>query len=136
MKGPGFRIWVIAALTAALGAAVCRLSFETTIAESAATLAIVIMLIVAALATYALFCYLLIKPSLKKLRRLPVALVTTVIALGGTAGCILHFIRFVNSPKASPPLGPIIAGLLLASAIILCGLLLWLVWRLNRGKNV
>jgi hypothetical protein len=124
------------ALTLALGAATVRLAWGISSANHAGSLAIIILLMVAIVATYALLVYLAIKPSLKKLRSLPVAIVATIIAGGGIIGSIIHFIRFVPSPKASSPLSIIIASLLMASGVVICALILWVVWRFReRGKD-
>ncbi len=136
MKGLYLRIWVIVALTLALGAAITRLAWGLAAADHAGSLAIIVLLMVAILATYALLLYLAIKPSLKKLRSWLVAIVATVIAGGGIIGCIIHFIRFIPSPKASSPLSIIIASMLMASGVVICGLILWVVWRFRqRGKG-
>lgn len=135
MKSLYLRIWVIVALTLALGAAITRLAWEITKAGHAGSLAIVILLMVAVSGTYALLLYLAIKPSLKKLRSLPVAIMATVIAGGGIIGCIIHFIRFVPSPKASSPISVVVASLLMAGGVAICGLILWVVWRFRKTED-
>lgn len=134
MKSRRFRVWVMVALTLALGAAIIRLIWEITFSPSVGSLAVIILLLVAAVSTYVLFLYLTIKPSLKKLRSLPVAIATTVITVGGTAGGVIHFIRFVSSPQASSPLSVLVASVLLGSGLVTCGLILWVAWRF-RGSG-
>jgi hypothetical protein len=136
MKSLYLRIWVIVALTLALGAAITRLAWGITTASQRGSITIIILLMVAILVTYALLFYLAIKPSLKKLKSLPVAILATVIAGGGIIGSIIHFIRFVSSPRVSSPLSPLIASLLMASGVVICGLILWVVWRVRKGKKV
>lgn len=136
MKSLYLRIWVIVALTLALGAAITRLAWGLKTASHAGSIAIIILLMAAILGTYALLLYLAIKPSLKKLRSLPVAILATVIAGGGIVGCVIHFIRFVSSPKASSFLSVLIASMLIASGVAICGLILWVVWRFRKsGKD-
>jgi len=136
MKSLYLRIWVIVALTLALGAAITRLAWGIPAASHAGSLAVIILLMLAILGPYALLLYLAIKPSLKKLKSLPVAILATVIAGGGIIGCIVHFIRFVPSPNASSYLSVLIASLLLASGVTICGLILWVVWRFRKsGKD-
>jgi len=136
LKSLPLRIWVIVALTLALGAAITRLAWGITTASHGGSIAIIILLMVAISGTYALLFYLAIKPSLKKLKSLPVAILATVIAGGGIVGCVIHFIRFVLSPRASSPLSVIVASMLLASGVVICGLILWVVWRFRkRGKD-
>jgi len=136
MKTLALRIWVIVALTLALGSAAVRLAWGLQTARNEGSIAIIILLMVAVGGTYALLLYLAIKSSLKKLRSLPVAILATVIAGGGIIGCVIHFIRFIPSPRASSPLSVLVATLLLASGVVICGLILWVVWRFRKGKKV
>ncbi len=135
MKSLYLRIWAIAALTLALGAAITRLAWGITKVSHAGSLAIIILLMVAIVSTYALILYITIKPSLKKLKSLPVAILATIIAGGGIIGCVIHFIRFVSSPRASWLLSVIISSLLLASGVAISGLILWVVWRFRRRRG-
>lgn len=136
MKSLYLRVWVIIALTLALGAALVRLVWALAVVSHAGSFAVISLLMVAILATYALLLYLVIRPSLNKLRSLPVAIAATVIAGGGIIGSIIHFIRFVPSSNASSPLSVIVASMLLASGLVLCALILWVVWRFRqRGKD-
>ena len=135
MKRLYLRVWAIVALTLALGAGMVRLAWGLTTAGHGGSIAIIILLMLAISITYALLLYLAIKPSLRKLTGLPVAILATVIAGGGIIGCIIHFIRFVPSPKASSPVSVVVASLLMASGVAICGLILWLVWRVRRGKK-
>jgi hypothetical protein len=134
MKSLYLRIWAIAALTLALGAAITRLAWSISKANHAGILAIIILLMVAILASYALLLYITIKPSRKKLKSLPVAILATVMAGGGIIGCVIHFIRFVPSSNVSSFLSVLIASLLLASGAAICGLILWVVWRFRKGS--
>lgn len=132
MKSLYLRVWLILALTLALGAAITRLAWALAHLSQTGSLVVVSLLMVAVLATYALLLYLAIRPSLKKLRSLPVAIVATVIAGGGIIGSIVHFIRFVPSPNASSPLSIIVASMLMAGGVVLCALILWVVWRFRQ----
>jgi O-antigen ligase len=136
MKSRALRFWIIAALTPALAAGIIRLAWEITRNPHPGSLAIIIALMIAISATYALLLYLTIKPSLKKLKSLPVVITATVIAVGGVIGCIIHFFRYISSPKANSFINFLLAGILLASALAICGLILWVFWRLRKGKEV
>jgi hypothetical protein len=136
MKSRALRVWIIAALTPALAAAIIRLAWAITRNPQPGSLAVIIMLMVAASATYALLLYLTIKPSLKKLESLPVVITATIISVGGVIGCIIHFFRYITSPKANLFINFLLAGLLIASALAICGLILWVFWRLRKGKEV
>ena len=132
MKSLYLRVWLIVVLTLALGAAITRLAWALAHYSQTGSLVIVGLLMVATLATYVLLLYLAIRPSLKKLRSLPVAIAATVVAGGGIIGSIIHFIRFVPSPKADSPLSIIVASMLMASGVVLCALILWVVWRFRQ----
>lgn len=99
------------------------------------SMVVVILLILAVLGTYALVLYLTIKPSLKKLKSLPVAIFGGVIATGALIDSIIHFIRFIPSPNASSPLSVIIATLLLAAVISAYILVLWLLWSVQKTRK-
>jgi hypothetical protein len=126
---------LIAALTFITSAAVVRLIWAMTKPLPTVSLVILILLMVAALGIYSLVLYLIIKPSLKKLKSLPVAISTTVVFGGALAGATIHFIRFVPSPGASSPLSVVIASLLMATGVSLYVLLLWLVWGNRRRRS-
>jgi hypothetical protein len=132
MKTRALRIWIIVALTLALGASAVRLGWGISTADHGGTISIIVFLLLAIAGSYALLLYLMIKPSLKKLRSRLVAILATVIAGGGIIGCVIHFVRFITSPRASSPLSVTVATLLLASGVVLCALILWVVWRFRR----
>jgi len=130
-----FRICLIAALTFITSAAVVRLIWALTRPMPVVSRVILILLTFAALGIYALALYLTIKPSLKKLKSLPVAISTTVVFGGALAGATIHYIRFVPSPEASSPLSVVIASLLMATGVSLYALLLWAVWGARRRRS-
>jgi len=129
------RIWFIASITLALSAVIVRLVWQVTITTSVGSLVVVILLILAILGTYALLLYLTIKPSLKKLKSLPVAILVTVIATGVLIDGIIHFVRFVPSPEAVSPLSVIIATLLLTAGISAYLLALWVIWSVRKTRK-
>ncbi len=123
-----FRVWFIVSLTLALGAVIVRLAWEITFTTAVPSLAIIILVIFAIISIYALLFYLTIKPSLKKLKSLPVAIWVTVMFTAGLIGALIHFVRFVPSPEAALPLSVIIASMLIMSAISAYLLVLWVIW--------
>lgn len=129
------RLWVIVSITLALSAAMVRLVWELTSPMSTGSLVIVILLIIAILGIYALFLYLTIKPSLKKLKSLPVAISATTILTGSIAGCVIHYIRFVPSPEASSVRSVVMASLLLAAGVSIYFMVLWVIWWLRKTKK-
>jgi len=121
-----FKIWFIVALTLALGAVIVRLAWEVIVA--APSLVVIILVMFTTLSIYALLLYLIIKPSLKKLKSLPVRIWVSVIVTAAIISAIVHYIRFVPSPEATSPLSVIIASLLLAAGISVYLLALWALW--------
>jgi len=128
MNNLSFKVWFIVALTLALSAVITRLAWEVTTA--APSLALIMSAIFAVLNIYALLLYLIIKPSLKKLRSLPVRIWVSAIVTAAIISAIVHYIRYIPSPLASWPLSIIIASLLLTAVIIIYLLALWVLWAL------
>ena len=121
-------------ITLVLGAVILRLAWEVSTTSVASSLAILILVIMATAGIYALVLYLLITPSLKKLRSLPVGIWVTGIFTAGLIGAIIHFIRFVPSPSAASPLSIIIAVLLLMAAITGYALSLRVIWSFWKSR--
>jgi len=121
-----FKVWFIVALTLALGAVIVRLAWEVIVA--APSLVVITLVMFTTLSIYALLLYLIIKPSLKKLKSLPVRIWVSVIVTTAIISAIVHYIRFVPSPEATSPLSVIIASLLLAASISIYLLALWALW--------
>ena len=134
MKYLPLRMWFIVSLTLALSAVIIRLIWEVTYATSAVSLALITLVILIILGIYALPLYLLIKPSLKKLKSVPVRISVTLIATAGLIDVITHFIRFVPSPEAASPLSVVIASLLLMAAISAYPLILWVIWSFGKSR--
>jgi len=128
-----FKIWFIVALTLALGAVIVRLTWEVIVA--APSLVVITLVMFTTLSIYALLLYLIIKPSLKKLKSLPVKIWVSVIVTAAIISAIVHYIRFVPSPEATSPLSVIIASLLLTAGISMYLLVLWGLWfkRIKKG---
>lgn len=99
------------------------------------TLVIVILLILAIVGIYALFVYLAIKPSLRKLKSLPVKISVTVIVTAAITSGIIHYIRFVPSPEAASPLSVIIATMFLIAGISGYLLALWVIWSIRKVRE-
>ena len=112
------RIWLIVSVTLLISAVIVRLAWAVTYAPSAGYLFVVLAILLVTLGIYALVVYLLIKPSVKKLKSLPVRIGVTVIVTAAVISPILHFIRFVPSPEGASPLSVIIATGLLIDGII------------------
>lgn len=134
MKYLPLKIWLVVPVTLALGALIIRLVWEITVNQSAGTLTVVILLMLLLLGAYVLFIYFIIKPDLKKLKSLPVAIAVTVMATAGLISGIIHFIRYVPSPLATEPLSLVIATLLLLAGISAYFLLLWVIWSVWKSR--
>ena len=134
MNHLALRIWLMVSITPALGAVVICLVWEFTIATAVGTWVIIILLILVTLGIYALLLYLTIKPSLKKLKSLPVGIGVTVIITATLVSGIIHFIRFVPSPEAALPLSVVIASLLLVGGISAYALAIRVIWSIWKGS--
>ncbi len=125
-------IWLIVAVTPFIAAMIARFIWEAVVNPYPDKIAYVTLLVLALLSAYVLFLYLTIKPSRKKLQRLPVLVWIVVIVTAGIFGGFVHFIRFIPSSEGDPLLSKILAGLILlgsASAYFLFIRLLWSFWR-------
>jgi hypothetical protein len=123
------RIWLAVSCTLALSAVIIRLAWEIAVNPRIPTMAVVIPVMVVIASTNALIIYLLIAPSMKKLKSLPVGIWVIVIFTAGVIGSISHYVRFVPSPEAVSPLSVVIATLLLMAAVSGYILVLWVFWK-------
>ena len=129
------RMWLIVSVTLALAAVVVRLVWEVICAPSAGYLLVVLAVLLVTLGIYALILYLTIKPSLKKLKSLPVRIWVTVIITVALIDGIIHYLRFVPSPEAASPLSVIIASLLLSALVSAYALALWVIWFIRKARK-
>ncbi len=129
------RIWLIVSVTLLISAVIVRLAWAVTYAPSEGYLFVVLATLLVTLGIYALFLYLIIKPSLKKLKSLLVRIWVTIIITGGLIDGIVHFVRFVPSPEAASPLSVVIASLLLTGGISAYLLVLWVIWSILRVRE-
>ena len=129
------RIWFIASITLLISAVIVRLAWEVTYAPSAGYLFVVLAILLVTLGIYTLFLYLIIRPSLKKLKSLPVRKWVTIIITSALIGGVIHFVRFVPSPEAAAPLSVVIASLLLTGGISAYLLVLWVIWSVWKGRG-
>ena len=132
MKSLPFRILLLASMTFITSAIIVRLVWEFDDPITVGSMVVVILLMFAVLGTCALAFYLTIKPSLKKLKSLPVAISGGVIATSALIDVIIHFIRFIPSPEAASTISVVIASLLLAAVISAYILVLWLLWSIRK----
>lgn len=131
------RIWFIASFTMVLSGVFVRLGWEVSHPISAGSLVVVSLIMLVTLGIYILGLYLTIKPSMEKLKSLPVRISVVVILTGALIDAIIHYIRFIPSPQAAAPLSVVIASLFIASAISAYPLTLWffLWFARNSGKR-
>ena len=122
-------------VTLLISAVIVRLAWAVTYAPSAGYLFVVLAILLVTLGIYALFLYLIIKPSLKKLRSLLVRIWVTIIITGALIDGIIHFVRFVPSPEAASPLSVVIASLLLVGGIGAYLLALWVIWSVWKARK-
>ncbi len=129
------KIGIIASFTLAVIAVVIRAVWQIIVIPTSGTMVIFIPLILALLGANALVVYLTIKPSLQKLKRLPVAIGITVVATAGLAADVSHFVHFIPSPEAAPLPSKIIGILILLSGFIVYLLLLWFIWTFGQNRE-
>ncbi len=129
------RIWLIVSITLLISAVIVRLAWAVSYAPSAGYLFVVLAILLVTLSIYALFLYLIIKPSLKKLKSLLVRIWVTIIITGALIASIIHFVRFAPSPEAAAPLSVIIASLLLVGGTSAYLLVLWVIWSVWKARK-
>jgi hypothetical protein len=125
----------MASCTLALSAVIVRLAWEIYVNPMVGTLAVVIPVIVVIAGTNAFIIYLLIAPSMRKIKSLPVGIWIIVIFTAGVIGSIIHYIRFVPSPEGDAPLSIVIATLLLIAVVSGYLLVLWVFWFIGIKKR-
>ncbi len=123
------RIWLAVSCTLALSAVIMRLAWEIAVNPLIPTMAVVIPVMLVIAGTNALIIYLLMAPSMKKLKSLPVGIWVIVIFTAGVIGSISHYVRYVPSPEVVSPLSVVIATLLLMAAVSGYILVLWVFWK-------
>jgi hypothetical protein len=129
------RIWLMVSCTLALSAVIVRLAWEIYVNPLLGTLSVVTPVIVVIAGTNALVIYLLIAPSMKKVKSLPIGIWVLAIFTAGVIGSIFHYIRFVPSPEADAPLSIVIATLLLIAVVSGYLAVLWAFWSISIKKR-
>ena len=94
---------------------------------------IFIPLILTLLGADALIIYIVVKPSLHKLKNPIVVIGITLVLTAGLVAGVSHFAHFIPSPEADPLLSKIIGFLVLFSSLIAYVLVLWLLWSFWKG---
>ena len=129
------RIWFMVTLTLAFSSTLIRLAWEIPDATSVASLAIIGLVMLVIIAIDALAIYLLISPSMEKLKSKLVGIWVIGIFTIGFAGSIIHYIRFIPSDRADDPLAKLIASLLILAAISGYVLVLWVFRSVWKGEG-
>ena len=129
------RVWLMVSCTLALSAVIIRLAWEIYVNPLISTVAVVTPVIVVIAGTNALIIYLLIAPSMRKIKSLPVGIWIIGIFTAGVIGSIIHYIRFVPSPQGVAPLSIVIATLLLIAVVSGYLPALWVFWFIGIKKK-
>ena len=129
------RVWLMVSCTLALSAVIVRLAWEIYVNPFVATLAVVTPVIVVIAGTNALIIYLLIAPSMRKIKSLPVEILIIGIFTAGVIASIIHYIRFVPSPEGDAPLSIVIATLLLIAVVSGYLAVLWVFWFIGTKRR-
>lgn len=122
------KIWFLATISPIFIAVIIRIIWEVVVNPSVAGLVMSILVILGLLGLYALIAYFTLKPSLEKLKSLPVGIGVLVMATGALIGGFIHLTRFIPSPLVGLPWSMVIAALYLLAAVSAYFLLLWLIW--------
>lgn len=137
MSGRCFTVWSLATITLVFCAVLVRMIYELTPPPVPAlgTIVIVVLLMLVSFSLYALSFYLIINPSLKKLRSSFIRVGFAVIITAALISGIIHFIRFIPSPEAGSIYSVIIATLSLTAGISGYLLALWFLWSNRNNKS-
>jgi len=130
-----FKIGIIVSFTLAVTAVVIRAIWQIVVIPTTGTMVIFIPLIFTLLGADAIVVYFVLKPSLQKLRNLPVVIAITVVLTAGLVAGVSHFAHFIPSPEADPLLSKIIGAFVLLSSLTAYMLLLWLIWSFWKGRK-
>jgi len=128
MKYLPLKTWFLATITPVFVAVIIRIVWEITVNPSTVGLVMSILIILGLLGLYALIFYFTIKPSLEKLKSLPVGIGVVVMATGGLIGGIIHLTRFIPSPQVGLPWSIVIAALYLLAGTSAYFMLFWIIW--------
>ncbi len=127
------RIWIILTFTLAVAAVVIRSIWQIVAIPTQGTMIIFIPLILTLLGIEALVIYLTFKPD--KFRGLPFLIGITVALTAGLVAGVSHFINFIVSPLADPPLCKVIGAFVLLSSLSAYLLVLWVLWSLRKSMR-
>jgi len=128
MKYLPLKTWFLATITPVFVAVIIRIVWEITVNPSTVGLVMLILIMLGLLGLYALIFYFTIKPSLEKLKSLPVGIGVVVMATGGLIGGIIHLTRFIPSPQVGLPWSVVIAALYLLAGTSAYFMLFWIIW--------
>jgi hypothetical protein len=129
------KVGIIVSFTLAVIAVITRAVWQIVVIPTPGTMVIFIPLIFTLLGANALVVYLTIKPSLQKLKNLPVLIGITAVVTAGLVAGVSHFVHFIFSPEADPPLCKIIGALVLLSSLGAYLLLLWFFWSFRKKRE-
>ena len=135
MKLQTFKIWFLVAITPVFMAIITRMVWELVANFSTSGLIMSIMVIIAILGVCAIMFYLILRPNLKVLNSLPIWIIGAVMATGGVAGAVIHFMRFLPSPECELPWSLVIALLYFIALLNAYSILLWHVWSLWKKRS-
>lgn len=122
------KIGIIVSTTLTVVAVVIRAVWQIIVIPTSGTMVIFISLIFALLGGNVLVAYLIIRPSLQKLKYRPVVIGITAVATAGIVASVSHYINFIPSPEAAPLPSKIIGTLVVLSGLVAYLFLLLFIW--------
>ena len=129
------KIGIILSFTLAVIAVVIRSIWQIVVIPTSGTVIIFIPLIFTLLGANALCAYLTIRPSRQKLEHLWVVIGITVVVTAGLVAGVSHFVHFIFSPEADPPLSKVIGAFVLLSSLTAYLLFIWFIWSFRRNRE-
>jgi hypothetical protein len=127
------KTWFIITFTLAVIAIVIRGIWQIVVIPTAGTMLIFIPLIIALLGMNAFFAYMITKPQRMKSRWFAVG--STIALSAGLLAGVTHFVRFIISDEADPPLSKVISALVLASSVSIYFIIIYAVWSYRRSRK-
>jgi hypothetical protein len=129
------KIGIILSFTLAVIAVVIRSIWQIVAIPTSGTVIIFIPLIFTLLGADALVAYLTIKPGRQKLEHLWVVIGLTVVFTAGLVAGVSHFVHFIFSSQADPPLSKVIGFFVLSSSLTAYLLFIWFIWSFRRNRE-
>ena len=129
------KVGIVLSFTLAVIAVVIRSIWQIVAIPTSGTVIIFIPLIFTLLGANGLVAYLTIKPSRRKLEHLWVVIGITLVFTAGLVAGVSHFVHFIFSSQADPPLSKVIGFFVLSSSLTAYLIFIWFIWSFRRNRE-